>query len=147
MNDQPIPYDAVIADLRTKRDQIDALIQMLEVFRNWAPPPVGGLPEPTLLGGLLTAATTPSKGIAPGSFHGKSIEDATEAILHIRKRSLAISEIVADLQAGGVHFRGDTPVNTVTSVLHRASKKGGNVVRINRGTWGLREWHPNRKFD
>ena len=33
MNDEPSVYDAVIADLRAKRDEIDQLIARLELFR------------------------------------------------------------------------------------------------------------------
>jgi len=38
------------------------------------------------------------------------------------------------------------PANTIGSVLTRRMNEVGDVVRVGRGTWGLREWYPNRSF-
>jgi hypothetical protein len=32
------------------------------------------------------------------------------------------------------------------SVLTRRFEKVGDVVRVSRGMWGLKEWYPNRSF-
>ena len=156
MNDSGNPYDTVIADLRTKRDQIDALIQMLEVFRNWAPPPIGGAPMESSLFSQVTGLPRPTGPtgpvgpvgpIGPGTFHGMSIEVATKTLLQMRKRALGVQEIVSDLRSGGLHLQSETPANTVTSVLTRAFKGGGDIVRVSRGMWGLQEWYPNQRFN
>ena len=151
MNDQPSPYDAVIADLRSKRDQIDALIQSLETFKAWVPPGIlGGAVEPSILGG---ASATGSAGtitgrteIASGTFHGMSIETAVKKLLQMRKRSMNAVDMVVDLRAGGLHLQSDTPTNTVTSVLTRAFNNGSDIVRVRRGMWGLQEWYPTQRF-
>lgn len=145
MNDQPSAYDAVIADLRSKRDDIDQLIQRLELFRNWAPPPslVGLTPEPTFLGSI---GSPPPKAIADGTFHGMSIETATKKLLQIRRRTMGAQDIATDLRAGGLHLQSETPTNTITSVLTRAFNSGSDIVRVSRGMWGLQEWYPNQRF-
>jgi hypothetical protein len=38
------------------------------------------------------------------------------------------------------------PINTVGSVLTRRFKDVGDIVRVDRGIWGLKEWYPNRTF-
>jgi hypothetical protein len=142
MNDQPSVYDAVIADLRAKRDEIDALIQRLELFRNWVPPPMGGLaPEPSLLS-QATASPPSSRQIAPGTFHGMGIQEAVKKLLLLRKRTMSAPELSADLRAGGLDFNP----KSIASVLHRGFMSGGEIVRKDRGQWGLQEWYPNQRF-
>jgi len=146
MNDQPNPYDAVIADLRIKREQIDQLIQFLELFKGGVPmPPPGTIPTPTILG-MSIAATNDTGQIQSGTFLGLGIEEAVRTLLRIRKRAMPAQEIAADLLAGGLHLKSETPANTIASVLSRAFKAGGDIVRIRRGQWGLKEWYPTRRF-
>ena len=38
------------------------------------------------------------------------------------------------------------PVNTVGSVLTRRFGEVGDVVKVGRGIWGLKEWYPGRSF-
>ena len=142
MNDQPSVYDAVINDLRAKRDEIDQLIARLELFRNWVPPPMGGfVPEPTLLSQAV-ASPVPGKEIAPGTFHGMGIQEAVRKLLQLRKRTLSPAELSVDLKAGGLDFNP----RSIASVLHRAFMGGGDIVRKERGQWGLQEWYPNQRF-
>lgn len=144
MNDQQNPYDAVISDLRAKRDQIDQAIKLLEILREGIliPGMVSGPVVPSLIG----SATAKDADIAAGTFHGMSIETAVKKLLQMRKRTMGAQEIVADLRAGGLHLQSETPANTVTSVLTRAFNAGGDVVRVSRGQWGLQEWYPNQRF-
>jgi hypothetical protein len=147
MNDQPkpSPYDAVIADLRAKRDQIDQLIQNLEALKGGVPMLAPGtIPSPTILG---SAGLGDPSQIAPGAFLGLGIEEAVKNLLRVRKRAMSAQEIATDLLAGGLHLKSDTPGNTIASVLSRAFLRGGEIVRISRGQWGLQEWYPTRRFD
>jgi HB1, ASXL, restriction endonuclease HTH domain len=147
MNDQPNPYDAVIADLRAKRDQIDQMIQYLELFKGGIPILAPGvLPTPSFIGSAYAPSTDTSQ-IPSGAFLGMGIEEAVRALLRIRKRAMSAQEIAADLLTGGLHLKSETPANTIASVLSRAYKAGGDIVRISRGQWGLREWYPTRRFD
>jgi hypothetical protein len=132
------PYDMVLADLRTKREELDTAIRTLETLRD------GRL-------GIMPVAS-PSVEQAQesqdhaGMFLGMSIVDAAKALLKARKRSMSNAEILKDIQAGGVVLTGADPLNVVGSVLTRRFNTVGDVVRVSRGTWGLKEWYPGRSF-
>jgi hypothetical protein len=49
-------------------------------------------------------------------------------------------------KAGGLHMNSKEPANTIGSVLTRRMAEVGDVVRVGRGTWGLKEWYPGRGF-
>jgi hypothetical protein len=144
MNDQPKPYDTVLAGLRAQRDLYDKAIEALEAVQGGAISIDAVLTNAAASGG----ASAPHKGeIASGTFHGMNIETAVKKLLQIRKRTLTAQEIVSDLSAGGLTFQSETPGNTVTSVLTRAFKGGSDIVRVKRGIWGLQEWYPNQRFN
>lgn len=144
MNDQPNPYDAVIADLKTKIEQMQQLVQQLETLKGGItvlnPFYPSGPPSPNPLYGGVGE-------IPAGAFLGMGIEDGVKALLRLRKRAMSAQEIAADLLAGGLHLKSETPANTIASVLSRAFKAGSEIVRISRGQWGLQEWYPTRRFD
>ena len=129
------PYEAVIADLQAKRDQIDQTIALLTGLR-------GGSQA------LISYATTPENGVTEtaGMFLGMSIVDAVKKLLGMRKRTMGNAEISRELQTGGLVFSGKDPVNVVGSVLTRRFNDVGDVVKVGRGIWGLKEWYPGRNF-
>jgi hypothetical protein len=136
-------YSAVIADLRSKRDQIDKTIAMLEAVRSGAPVaasasvPVGrGV---THFGGEAIVETA-------GAFLGMSIVDASKKLLAMRKRTMGNPEIARELQAGGLVLSSAEPANVIGSVLTRRFQQVGDVVKVGRGIWGLKEWYPGRNF-
>jgi hypothetical protein len=148
MNEQPKPnpYDAVIADLRAKRDQIDQMIQYLEATKGGVPILAPGMiPTSTILGSI--GSSSDGAPIPAGTFLGMGIEEGVRSLLRIRKRAMTAQEIASDLLAGGLHLKSETPANTIASVLSRAFKGGGDIVRISRGQWGLKEWYPTRRFE
>jgi hypothetical protein len=146
MSEQPNAYDAVIADLRVKRDQIDQAIQLLEALRDGVITPIPGIAPASGVSSLIGQATNRSGEVAAGTFHGMSIEMAVKKLLQIRKRTMGAQEIVNDLRAGGLQLQSETPGNTVTSVLTRAFNSGSDIVRVSRGMWGLQEWYPTQRF-
>jgi DNA-directed RNA polymerase delta subunit len=75
-----------------------------------------------------------------------SIVDATKKLLGMRKRSMSNTEILAELKAGGLVLTSAEPLNVVGSVLTRRFNQVGDVVRVGRGVWGLKEWYPGRSF-
>ena len=129
------PYDAVIADLQAKRDQIDQTIALLTGLRGGSQPPIG-------------YATATDTGITEtaGMFLGMSIVDAGKKLLAMRKRTMGNAEIASELQKGGLVFSGKDPLNVVGSVLTRRFNDVGDVVKVGRGIWGLKEWYPGRNF-
>lgn len=130
------PYAIVLADLKAQRDRIDQAIQAIESVR---------------AGGSQTAAPAgpqrPQEAvIGDGAFHGMSISEATKKLLGIRKKQMTNTEILAELKAGGMVLTSADPLNTVGAVLTRRFKETGDIVRVERGTWGLKEWYPGRNW-
>lgn len=132
------PYDAVLRDLRTKRDDIDKTIKMIEKVR-----------------GISSGASLPLDGAAEtplplradaGAFLGMTIPEATKKLLARERRHMTNPEIAEGLKAGGLVMRSDDPANTIGSVLKRRYEEVGDVVRISPGRggkWGLTEWTPH----
>ncbi|KQN08055.1 hypothetical protein ASE85_17695 [Sphingobium sp. Leaf26] len=130
------PYEAVLLDLRAKRDQIDQTIMLLTAMRT---------------GGSVStenSVTHSQESTVPdaGAYLGMSIVDAAKKLLGMRKRAMPNADIYAELKAGGLVLTGADPVNVISSVLTRRFNQVGDVVRVSRGTWGLKEWYPNRSF-
>lgn len=131
------PYEAVLADLRAQRDKIDQTIELLTTLRG------GTATTPSTQNG-----TVPDSGIVEtaGMFLGMSIVDASKKLLAMRKRTMGNVEIAREIQAGGLVLTGKDPVNVVGSVLTRRFNEIGDVVKVGRGIWGLKEWYPGRNF-
>lgn len=131
------PYAAVLADLRAKRDQIDQAIQLLEMLR-------GGIGNilPSGLGG----GTPTSPDFGPGAYLGMTIPEAAKKLLKAQRRAMGNVEIAKLLKEGGLAMQSADPVNTIGAVLSRRAQDRGDIVKVGRGTWGLREWYPNRSF-
>lgn len=135
------PYEAVLADLRAKRDQIDQTITVLTNLR-------AGAAHAPLTPSPVASAQSSDSGIieTAGMFLGMSIVDATKKLLAMRKQTMGNVDIARELQAGGLAFSGADPANVVGSVLTRRFMNVGDVVKIGRGIWGLKEWYPGRTF-
>lgn len=129
------PYEAVIADLQAKREQIDQTIALLTGLRGGGQPPIS-----------YAAASENGVTETAGMFLGMSIVDAGKKLLGMRKRTMGNAEIARELQGGGLVFSGKDPVNVVGSVLTRRFNDVGDVVKVGRGIWGLKEWYPGRNF-
>lgn len=136
----PDPYDAVILDLRAKRDQIDSAITLLGVLR-------GGITGISFDGPQATPPAASSDDVTyPGAFLGMSIPEAARKLLAGKKRTLSNAEIALALKSGGLALASVDPMNTIGSVLTRRFMKVGDIVKVGRGVWGLKEWYPNRNF-
>jgi HB1, ASXL, restriction endonuclease HTH domain len=127
------PYESALIALRAKRAEIDQAIATLEGLAGSLPPSLATVDE-------TPDDTTSSEGM----FLGMSLGDATKKLLSARKKALTTSEILDGLRGGGVVFTGQTPSNSIGTVLHRLSRPGKDVVSVSRGVWGLKEWYPNR---
>lgn len=127
------PYDVVLADLRKKRDEIDAAIRAISAIR----------------GGDSASPADQMRGPGrdePGAFLGMSIAEAAKKLLSMRRKTLTSTEIAEGLKNGGLAMTAAEPVNVVGSVLARRFDSVGDIVRVARGQWGLLEWYPNRNF-
>jgi hypothetical protein len=130
------PYDPVLSDLRSKRDAIDDAIQTLEGLRDGQ---LGISPAMT-----ASPARAPEPEGAAGMFLGMSIAEAAIKLLKMRKRSMGNAKILKELQAGGLVLTSAEPMNVIRSVLTRRFNNVGDIVRVSRGVWGLKEWYPGR---
>lgn len=138
------PYEAVLADLRLKRLQIDNTITLLEALRS------GSVAMPNLSGSTEASSQPKEDGnrpeLGPGAFLGMTIHDAAKKLLATRRRQMPTIEIVQELERGGLVLTSADKLNTVGSVLLRRFNTVGDIVRVTRGIWGLQEWYPGRKF-
>src|ERR1039457_6810453 len=121
---------------KAKRDQIGQAIAAIEAVR-------GGAVIPCIVGG----GAGPNIAIdSPGAFLGLSIHEAAKKLLAAKRQPLKNPDIVAAFKAGGLMLGSKDPVNTVGAVLTRRSIDVGDIVKVGRGVWGLKEWFPGRSF-
>jgi HB1/ASXL restriction endonuclease-like protein with HTH domain len=142
----PDAYSAVIADLKSRRNEIDKTIAMLEALRHGVGPRSA---PPSLIGGASdsTQAHAATEIVeTAGAFLGMSIVNAAKKLLAMRKRTMSNPEIARELMAGGLVLTSAEPANVIGSVLSRRFNQVGDVVKVGRGIWGLKEWYPGRNF-
>lgn len=132
----PNAYDAVLADLHAQRDKIDQAISLLSALRGGAAPK----------GVMSVTASEPAILETAGMFLGMSIVEASKKLLGMRKRTMGNPEIAKELQAGGLVLNSKEPANVIGSVLTRRFNEVGDLVKVGRGIWGLKEWYPGRTF-
>ncbi|WP_298215953.1 winged helix-turn-helix domain-containing protein [Acidocella sp.] len=139
MSDQAFgsdPYAAVLADLMRRRDEIDNAIRVIEAVRGDG------------AGNAVTAAPEQpaSESNQNGQFIGMSIAEAAKLLLRNKRKTLSSAEIVEGLIAGGLALTSAEPSNVIGSILTRRFYGPGDIVRVSRGQWGLKEWYPGRNF-
>jgi HB1, ASXL, restriction endonuclease HTH domain len=130
------PYEAVLTDLRAKRDQIDQAIAAIEGLR-------GGVASSTPSNASQSQNSTLD---GPSPFLGMTIPEAAKKLLATRRQPLRNPDIWAAFRAGGLVLQSKEPANTIGSVLTRRFLEVGDIVRVGRGVWGLKEWYPGRSF-
>jgi len=125
MSDQPINYEAILAD-------IDARIAKLQTTREG------------ILDLMAAAGTTPSGApgggkIAHDAFLKMTIPDATKKYLSMARQKKDTQSIIDALEQGGLPR---SVYNTVYAVLSRRAKQVGDIINM-QGDWALAEWYPN----
>ena len=134
-------YDQVIADLKRKRADIDAMIANLAAMaRGQNASPNGDINDPPA---SEETQSPPEPGDNP--YLGMRIGDATVELLQRTRDPMSPTNIARGLEAGGLLLGGSNKAGTVTTSLTRRQKRLGDVVRPKRGKWGLKEWYPGRK--
>lgn len=134
------PYEIVLADLRAKKAQIEQAISAIESLRSGAPASGSAGAAPA------TNATPNSDVDSPGAFLGMSITDAAKKLLAAKRQPMRNPDIAAAFKRGGLVLNSKDVVNTIGSVLTRRANEVGDLVKVDRGTWGLKEWYPGRSF-
>lgn len=131
MSDQPINYEAVLADLEARKAQIEAAIAGIRL----------------ILGQSGTGPTGPNGGgsgysggvPAHDAFIGMSIPDAAKKHLTAVRKKQSTQELMTALEAGGLP---SSKYSTIYAVLSRRESKVGDIINM-KGDWALQEWYPN----
>lgn len=132
MAQEPTHYDAVIADLEARRDQMNAMIEMLKQMKSSASvAPVAGA--------SATPITVMGPDIPHDAFFGMTLPDAAKKYLAIVKRTTPHPALCDALLEGGFKTSAANFREVVRSTLSR----NPDFVKIS-GQWGLAEWYGNR---
>lgn len=131
MSEQPINYEAVLADLEARKLQIEGAIAGIKLILGQA----GTSPSGGGGGGSKYAGATP----AHDAFIGMSIPEAAKKHLTVVRKKLPTQELMTAMEAGGLP---PSKYSTVYAILSRRENKVGDIVNM-KGDWGLAEWYPN----
>jgi len=136
----PIDYNAVLADLRKKREEIDRAIAGIEIV-------LGLAPSSASASVATTHGHSASGDLGEDAFFGMSIAEAAKKYLQFKKKPQTTQVIAAALKAHGLQNASESFSNTVGSVINRNADPSNNptFVRVGRATWGLKSWYPNHK--
>lgn len=126
-------YDAVIADLKAKRDQLSSMIDTLEQMKGMGVPftgsPASDVPR-----------TASGAGEIPDdAFFGMTIPEAAKKYLAIVKRTVKHPVLCDAILDGGFKTSSPNFREVVRSTLGRQP----DFVKIG-GQWGLMEWYGAR---
>jgi hypothetical protein len=142
-----VDYEAVIADLETKRAafnaSVDGAINGIRHVLN----AIAGLPSgPGVTPHISSTAVVGGQqaALTPDAFFGLNLADAAIKYLQNVKKQQTTREIADALEAANYHHTSQNFVNTVNTALYRREKEDGDVVKIGRN-WALAEWYPGRR--
>jgi len=127
MSEQPIDYEAVLAD-------IDVRIAKLQATRE-------GIVAIIAMGGGTVPTGGPSGKVPHDAFLKMSIPEATKKYLGIVRKKQDTQTIIDALEQGGLPR---SEYQTVYAVLRRREKQVGDIINM-QGDWALAEWYPNYK--
>jgi hypothetical protein len=133
---EPIDYEAVLADLRSRRDQLNAAISGLEQMLGFV-----GTGGPGLAGSTAVDASEElPKEVGSDTFFGLSAVEGAKKYLRIVKRPTAMKTIHDALRAGGYL----TNSKNFYANLYTAVMRSPEFQKVGKG-WGLAEWYQGRR--
>lgn len=124
-------YQAVLADLKARRAQLDQAIAGIEII-------LGDVIEVGESAAAQLGNAGPMPTIHPDTFFGLGIAEAAKKYLKMLRRAQHTTAIADALGKGGMKRPAE---NNLFSILARAAK-GREVVKVGKGMWGLAEWYP-----
>lgn len=133
-------YAAVIADLESKRDELDRSIAMLRHMAGISAPVKSATDHAQKVEDKAAPAIA-----GDNPFLGMKVHDAAKIILANKRKPMSPSDLVDAMEAGGLLLTGNK-ANSVGSILNRRQKQVGDIVSPQRGMWALKEWYPGRSF-
>jgi hypothetical protein len=138
-------YEAVLADLRAKKQEIEATIAALERFLG-----VMGMPAGLLPVSLIAAekagkekerfASAYRKALAAKPYRRLTIKQAASKYLEAVRLKQTPRQIASALAQGGLVNKSKDFPNTVRSTLSREPE----FVKIG-NEWALRSWYPSQE--
>jgi hypothetical protein len=144
----PIDYNAVLADLETKRGQIDAAIAVIRSMIGTGAaemPPTNATPASP--GGSPATHLPPRSSTVLDDAHAffrLNTPAAVKKFLGMVKRPQTVRAIADALRGGGqLHATDDKAAYTN---VYTALKRGRDTdfFQTRNGEWGLAEWHDNK---
>lgn len=133
---EPVDYQAVLADLKSRRARLDVLIGGIEATIMGQGD--GSFVTPDLEFSTSSGVPLGPAEIHPDTFYGLSIIAAVKKYLKLARRAQHTKAIADALSQGGLKRPAD---NVLSGILIRAAK-GREVTKVGKGTWGLSEWYP-----
>jgi len=124
------PYDAAIADVQARIQQLQTVLEGLLQLRAQIS---GAAPLPSPSGNRQASETE----VQHDTFFGMTIGDAAKKYLAMMKATKSTAEIAEGLERGGLKHSSKSFTTTVRSIL------GANesFTRVPNGDWGLTEWY------
>ncbi len=140
-NENKLDYGAILADLEAKRAVLDQAIASLRAAL--AAGALGAAEGVSYMNLAGTIVNPPNYGgeIPAGAFLGKNIPDSAKLYLSMVKKKQTSQEIARALREGGMETTSKNFEGMVHSLLNRASKNYGEIVKVGRA-WALAEWYP-----
>ena len=135
---EPIDYEAVLADLRGRRDQLNSAIAVIEQFLGLSPGSTVAA-APTSGSPLVLEESLP-KEVQSDTFFGLSAVDAAKKYLAIVKKPMPMKAIHDALRAGGYL----TNSKNFYSNLYTSIMRSPDFQKV-RKNWGLAEWYQGRR--
>ena len=130
MSDQPINYEAVLADLENRKAQLEAAIAGIRLVMGQP----GTAPSGPDGGGGYSGGAP-----AHDAFIGMSIPEAAKKHLTAVRKKLSTQDLMTAMEAGGLP---PSKYSTVYAILRRREKQVGDIINM-KGDWALQEWYPN----
>jgi DNA-directed RNA polymerase delta subunit len=124
-----VNYNAVLADLESRKAQIESAIAAVKAIIA-----ASGVSFDGANGGVISPNNIPT-----GAFLRLSIADATKKFLDMVKTKQSVPQITQALERGGLP---PAKTNTVYAVLRRRENDIGDIIRLG-DEWALAEWYPN----
>jgi hypothetical protein len=130
MSSSPSPYDAAIADVEARIDDLQRTLDTLRQLRAQSE----GTP---FVPAVRTGAT--GQDIPHDAFFGMTVAEATKKYLALTKQTKSTSEIATALEAGGLKHSSKSFGTTIRAILGPREE----FTRVN-GDWALAEWYPGK---
>lgn len=130
------PYEAVLADLQARKQEIEVAIAAISRIAG-----LGDTPPPTV--SSVPGAQSLETEIRSDSFFNMTTQAAIKKCLRMSKKPLSAAEITRRLEKGGIIHDAKNFYNSVYTALRRL-KRSHEAVQLENKDWGLASWYPNK---